>query len=79
MGRVDRWWVWCRMQIWGVGVFSGWVWEGFNQWLGWMSGHMVDVSGKGEGVCLCVWIRRNDRMHGGSRIGRGGVCAWVCV
>ena len=35
---------------------------------------MVDVSGKGEGVCLCVWIRRNDRMHGGSRVGRGG---WV--
>ena len=28
---------------------------------------------------VCVWIRRNDRMHGGSRIGRGGVCAWVCV
>ena len=53
------------MQIWGVGVFSGWVWEGFNQWLGWMSGHMVDVSGKGEGVCLCVWMVRDDRMHGG--------------
>ena len=45
-----------------------------------MDGRTVGgVSGKGEGVCLCVWIGRNDRMHGGSSVGRGGVCTWVCI
>ena len=44
-----------------------------------MDGRTVGVSGKGEGVCLCVWIGRNDRMHDGSSVGRGGVCTWVCV
>ena len=36
-------------------------------------------SGKGEGVCPCVWMVRDDRVHGGCSVGRGGVCTWVCV
>ena len=39
----------------------------------------MSVSGKRGGVYLCVRMVRDDRVHGGSSVGRGGVCTWVCV